>query len=122
MHSVHVHLGKERSRHCDNGQDDNLLGLAELTNMARMHIPCDVASDERPPVSFSDEHVCGIKPAMSDVIVCRFHSSSPLSIEEDVLVSALWVTLPEYSVVGEKAGCIADDEGVLVVTSSVRAR
>jgi len=121
VHSVHVHLGKERSRHCDDGRDDNLSGLAELTNMARMHIPCDIVSDERPPVSFGDECVCGVKPTISDIIVCRFHSSSPLSVEEDALVSALWVVLPEYSVVGKKAGCIADDEGVLMVTGSVRA-
>ena len=122
MHSVHIHLGEKQCGHCNDGWDDNLSGLVELTNMAHMHIPCDVASDERPPVSFGDECVSGIKPAMSDVIVCCFHGSSPLSIEENALVSTLWVALLEYSIVGEKASCVVDDEGVLVVTGSVRAR
>ena len=121
VHSVHVHLGEQQGGHCNNGQDDNLSGLAELANVAHTYIPCDVASDERPPVPFSDECMSGVKPAVSNVIVCRFHSSSPLFFEENVLVSALEVTLPEYSIVGEKASCIADDEGVLMVTSGVWA-
>jgi len=122
MHSVHVHLGEKQGRHCDDRWDNNLSGLAELANVARTHIPCDVVSDERPPVSFGDERVSGVKPVMSDVVVCCFHGSSPLSLEEDTLVSALRVALPEYSVVGEKAGRIADNEGVLVVASSVQVR
>ena len=121
VHSVHVHLGEKRSRHCDDGRDNDLSGLVELANVAHMHIPCDVMSNERPPVSFGDEHVSGIEPVMSDVIVCHFHGSSPLSLEEDALVSALGVALPEYSVIGEEAGCIADDEGVLMVTGSIQA-
>jgi len=121
MHSVHVHLGEEQGRHCNDRQDDNLSGLAELANVACTHIPCDVASNERPPVLFGDKCISGIKPAMSDVIVCHFHGSSPVFFEENALVSTLRVALPEYSIVGKKAGCVVDDKGVLVVTGSVQA-
>ena len=120
VHSVHVHLGEEWGRHCDDRWDDNLSGLAELANVAHMYIPCNVTSNEGPPVLFSDEHVSGVKPMVSNVIVCHFHGSSPLSFEEDMLVSTLGVVLPEYSIVGEKASCIADDKGVLVVASGVQ--
>ena len=119
MHSVHVHLGKKWGGHCDNRQDDDLSGLAELANVACMHIPCNVASNERPPVLFGDERMSGVKPTMSDIVKCHFHGSSPLSFEEDMLVSTLGVVLPEYSVVGEKAGCVANDKGVLMVASGV---
>jgi len=122
VHSVHVHLGEEWSKHCDDGRDNDLSGLAELANVACMHIPCDVVSDERPPVLFGDECVSGVKPTVSDVIVCHFHCSSLLSLIEDVLVHALRVALSEYPVVGKKASCIADDEGVLVVTGGIQVR
>jgi len=71
MHSVHIHLGKKRGGHCDDGWDDNLLGLVKLANVACTYIPCDVASNKWPPVLFSDEHVSGVKPTMSNVIVCH---------------------------------------------------
>jgi hypothetical protein len=56
-----------------------------------------------------------VEAAVPDVVVSGLHSLSALSFEENTLVLALRVALPEYTVCSEEAASVANGDSVLMI-------
>ncbi len=115
VHGVHVHLGKEWSRGCDNGWDQDLVSLSELAYVAGFYIPGHISAHEWPPVVLHDKGIGCVEAAVSGIVVCCFQGLNMVVFVECPLVGALGVALPQYVVINEESASIADDANVLVV-------
>ena len=70
LHCVDIYLCKQRRRCGHNGQDENILCLPNLAQMASLDEPSDVISDERPPIMKGNERASGKISVMTCIVMC----------------------------------------------------
>src|SRR5271155_1482793 len=71
MHGVHVDFREEWCWHRYYRGYNNMLGFANLTNVAGKDEPSDVFRHMRPPISLGNECICCEEAVMTAVIVCE---------------------------------------------------
>jgi hypothetical protein len=95
MHSVHVHFREQWRRGGNDWQNEDLVSLSALTNVARLDIPRNVVSHERPPVAFDNNCSRSVEPSVSYIVVPRLYGLDATVSVEYPLVHTLRVSLPK---------------------------
>jgi hypothetical protein len=94
VHIVHVHLCEEQHRSGNDRWDEHLLSLPALTNVACLHIPCDVLAHKRPPIVLDDKSSGCVKAAVSHIVMSHMYSFDVTVPIEYSLMCSLGISLP----------------------------
>ena len=115
MHSVHVHLGEQRSRSSDYRRNEDITRLAKLTYVAGPYEPCDVGGEVWPPKVVDDVCSCGEVSVMSGGENCW----SFVAVD-DYFMTTLRIPSPKMAIHLEEVFGVSQEGGVSGIGESRR--
>ena len=120
MHSVHVHLGEQRSRSSVYQRNEDITSLAKLTYVAGPYEPCDVGREVWPPKAVDDVCSCGEVSVMSGGIVSSCENCWPFVTVDDYFMMTLQISSPKTAIDLEKVFSVPQEGGVCGIGESWR--
>ena len=120
MHSVHVHLGEQRSGSSDYRRNEDITGLAKLAYVAGPYKPCDVGGEVRPPKAVDDVCPCGKVSVMSSGVMSGGENCWSFVAVNDYFMMTLRIPSPKTAIDLEKVFSVPQKGGVSGIGKSQR--